>query len=898
MPEAAVDELAAAVVDGSAIDWPSAERRLTTPEARALAAELKALSALSLAPGNEAARTGQPVASAIWLELIRWIAIGETVIGLAGLALAFAGTPHLDRRLILMTAILTFAGAAVFLDLHARDRRGRLLAGVFWTIAAAFGASGILVFAARPWSATTAALLLAIRPDAFLPAFLWQFAREFPAVNRFSAVDRLGTAAASASLWLATALFAANLLPAIYSGAGEWVDGVRCFPGPGVWFWNIVFSTAMLAILMILWRARSADVEENTRARIFLYGIAIAISPVATVVIAEGTLPAVAALSATPQGKFWGGVLIYPPLLALPVLTAYAIGAGDVLHIRVSVQQGLRYLLAKWLMAAGIAGAAAGLLLYAYRHRELSIATIFESRAARGLLVLNVAAVLVLACRTRLLRALDRWSTPGQYDASGMLATLGDRMRNSRTPLEIAETLAAGAETMLQTSTEVLLLRRDALCPVRPDMPKPPADSLIPVLAAGAHGPFVVEERHPQSYYALLSAEDRIWIDGQRVALVVPVSPGRGKSGPQALVCVRHRRTTQPFSTSDLRFLGAAAASAGLACDALRTEDDFSGAPGSEDRQELAFECAACGAVSAWPIPSDTCACGGDWKQAALPKDLMGRFSLDRFSGAGGMGTVYLGTDRILGRAVALKTLTRLSAPAARRLIAEARTMASLSHAQVGVLYATEMWRGTPVLVLEYLAGGTLADRIRRGPMPLDRALLLVLELSVALDHVHRSGVFHGDIKPSNIGFTAAGVPKFLDFGLARAVGDAQSPETGQLAGTPAYFSPEVIRGAAPGPALDLWSLGIVLCEAVTGRHPFLARFTGASRGTPDLSEPDVDPGLPVPVRQWILRALATDPRTRPATAAIFWTGLSDVRQRVAEVPPRTTETARGTNHV
>src|SRR5262249_26662070 len=158
-------------------------------------------------------------------------------------------------------------------------------------------------------------------------------------------------------------------------------------------------------------------------------------------------------------------------------------------------------------------------------------------------------------------------------------------------------------------------------------------------------------------------------------------------------------------------------------------------------------------------------------------------------------------------------------------------------HPNIAVIFGTEIWKETPMLVIEYLARGTLARRLQRGAIPFPEAVDLIRVLALALDHVHRAGLYHGDIKPSNIGFSHPGAAKFLDFGLSRAIaadqGDAATepeglPRPGRVLGTLPYLSPEVREGAPPGPALDIWALSVVFCECVIGEHPFLTARTAA----------------------------------------------------------------------
>ena len=132
------------------------------------------------------------------------------------------------------------------------------------------------------------------------------------------------------------------------------------------------------------------------------------------------------------------------------------------------------------------------------------------------------------------------------------------------------------------------------------------------------------------------------------------------------------------------------------------------------------------------------------------------------------MGVVYKGHDLTLDRVVALKTLPRLSAGEAAQLRREARAMASVEHPHLAHIYGAEAWRGAPVLVLEHLPGGTLADRVTAGAIPIAHVVTAGRAIAQALRHLHGLGMLHRDVKPSNIGYAAGDVPKLMDFGLAK----------------------------------------------------------------------------------------------------------------------------------
>jgi serine/threonine protein kinase len=270
------------------------------------------------------------------------------------------------------------------------------------------------------------------------------------------------------------------------------------------------------------------------------------------------------------------------------------------------------------------------------------------------------------------------------------------------------------------------------------------------------------------------------------------------------------------------------------------------------------------------------------------------------------MGLVYRAFDRELERSVAVKTLPRVSEEATQRLRQEARAMAAVSHPAVAVIYGVESWQGLPFLVVEHLAGGTLARRLGSA-WPVEEALRLGVELADALDAIHRRGLLHRDVKPSNIGFDGEAHPKLLDFGLARLVrlpgeppavrqpsveenwlhrGEIGYSRSRGLAGTPLYLSPEAIAGEPPGPPQDLWGLSLVLFELIAGAHPFRAR--GLEESLERVRRGQLEdlrhwaPGCPEPVARLFARALHPNPDRRPASAAAL-----EAEMRVLLTPAR-----------
>ena len=231
------------------------------------------------------------------------------------------------------------------------------------------------------------------------------------------------------------------------------------------------------------------------------------------------------------------------------------------------------------------------------------------------------------------------------------------------------------------------------------------------------------------------------------------------------------------------------------------------------------------------------------------PQLIAGRYQVLRAIGRGGMGTVWLCRDEVLGREVAVKQIGALpgeSATETKRAMREARSAAALNHPNAVAVYDVVNHDGRPWLVMEYVEGQTLADEISRdGQLSPRRVADIGAQLAGALARAHERRIIHRDIKPANVLIDKAGRPKISDFGIARGHGDDQLTAIGFVTGTPGYLSPELARGGDPTSASDVWALGATLYAAVEGQSPY---------------EPRSNPIA-------LLRAIATE-RPRPMTHA------------------------------
>jgi serine/threonine protein kinase len=253
------------------------------------------------------------------------------------------------------------------------------------------------------------------------------------------------------------------------------------------------------------------------------------------------------------------------------------------------------------------------------------------------------------------------------------------------------------------------------------------------------------------------------------------------------------------------------------------------------------------------------------------PGQYLGPYRIESFLAAGGMGEVYRATDTRLNRTVAIKVCAaRLS----ERFKREERVIASLSHPNICTLHDV----GPNHLVMEFVEGPTLAERIEQGPVPLEEALAIGRQIADALETAHERGIVHRDLKPGNVKVKSDGTVKVLDFGLAKMADppkagertedsptltlDSAATRTGVILGTAAYMCPEQVRGKQVDKRADIWAFGVVLYEMVTGKRAFHGETTsdilaGVLKEEPEWSR------TPAKVRPLLRRCLAKDPKHR-----------------------------------
>jgi eukaryotic-like serine/threonine-protein kinase len=252
----------------------------------------------------------------------------------------------------------------------------------------------------------------------------------------------------------------------------------------------------------------------------------------------------------------------------------------------------------------------------------------------------------------------------------------------------------------------------------------------------------------------------------------------------------------------------------------------------------------------------------------AVGTTLAGRYRVERALGHGGMASVFVAHDELLQRAVAIKALRQGESVDRRRFDREARILAGLTHPNLVAVYDAGEEDGELYMVLELIDGPTLADRLAAGRLADDEVRLVGRELAAALAQVHAQGIVHRDVKPSNVLFDRAGQARLGDFGVARVADTTALTATTTTIGTAAYMAPEQVEGLTATPRADVYALGLVLLESLTGRraYPGPAPAAALARLSRD---PEVPAELPPPWPTLLAAMTTRDPSGRPDSTAV-----------------------------
>ena len=874
--------------------------------------------------------------SSFWTRLLLVLAALKILGGVAG----FAWKREALHETILSPGVLcfimlAFAAVGLFLLTSGRsDERAVSLGAFFFVLATPF--------ANRPLAAATAmtgiggwlALILYVLPaDAFLPYLFWSFAQEFPnSVSSFRLQRLLGVgrkvalgAGLAGVAWHVGRLLAQAAKGAVSPTALAPVKASYEYYGPLLLLVTFAFG-------VLLWRTLGAAGDEGRRARLFVGALVLGLAPLFLQIVLESALPAYKDfMDVDDRRRVVSLALLFPCLLSVLLTTTYSVLVARVLNVKLMARKAVQYALARY-SALGLAVVPlVALAAYLYQHRQRSLSEIFSGPHLPLLASSAVVGMAALRYRKTLLDSIDRHFFREQYDARQTLTLLVERIRATSGVADLANLLCREADLALHPESVSLMAfepRLGLLTDPKARGRRLDASSALASLIGSASDPLAVDLEDARSPLAKLPEKERYWLVDSGFRLLAPILARDGSL--LGLIGLGEKKSGLPFFREDRQLLRAIASSAAWVLElelgrSLGSSQKSWQAPAEGDTAlpfpdpaagaELARECPHCGRV----FPSYTVFCSSCSRRlepSHVPYVLPAKFRFERRIGTGGMGVVYRGTDLSLGRPVAVKTLRRVSPEDAMRLRREARTAAAVSHPHLASIYGLETWQGTPMLVMELLEGGTLAQRIEKTRFTAAETVALGLAMAEALEHLHASDILHRDIKPSNIGYARDGVPKLMDFGIARVMFDlrrdqempspadpdedsALLPPTSiwnrtptsatvsrQLVGTLSYLSPEALIGQPADTSFDLWGLAIVLYECLIGRkifsggdlHQLMNRIRHGR--VPDFAQacPEHDELL----GEFFRSALHKTITRRPASAREFKARLAALRPRLA----------------
>ena len=604
-------------------------------------------------------------------------------------------------------------------------------------------------------------------------------------------------------------------------------------------------TSELVAIVAVIVRNYFAVVDQDQRRRlrwVFL-GLVMAATPVATIFLVN-LLGVVRGSEMDAQTCFRAQTFALLFLVFLPVTFTYAVIAHRVVGVEVVIRQGLRYLLARNVLRGAIFLPIVLVGLRVVSNPDRTVSQILFDNPFYSALAL--AAAFALFVRDRLQRWLDRRFFRDAHDGERLLLELVSEIKHHDSLSDLVALVSRRIERALHPQqVHVFLIdnpldgqsrRRAGPSPWR--RRRLPPDSAMARLLG--HRAVAHDVPFPP---ASLPAHEAEWLESLGARLAVPI--GGGDERLVGVLLVGEKKADEPYSREDRRLLEAVAGQIAIvyenaslkraAVEDARVKQEVL-ARVDASGVNLLKECPHCGAC--YDRADDTCVRDGKALTLSLPIDrtIDGKYRLEQLLGRGGMGTVYAATDLRLGRSVAVKLLrssTLASDQARRRFDREARASARLHHPNIITVYDYgNAGHDAAYLVMERLVGTTLRAEIqRRGRLQPAVAAVWFEQILDGVCAAHSAGIIHRDLKPENVFVIhdERGAPasiKLLDFGLAKLKwadpDESRSlTEAGVVIGTLAYMSPEQLSGAPVDQRTDVFAIGVMVVEALTGRNPF-----------------------------------------------------------------------------
>lgn len=690
---------------------------------------------------------------------------------------------------------------------------------------------------------------------------------------------------------------------------------------PWLFFASFALATALNVVAMVEGLRRfHSNRDQNERRRIAIAVMTI-VPGVLAFAIKEGT-PGVGILLGRDWSLPWWLNIGLQIVVLLPAIgLTYVVAVHRVFAPATVLRRSVQYALARKTLA--FLAMLPGLALVAsfVKNRDMTIGMLVSGRPL-FYLVTTAALIAAIKYRDAERRWLDRRFFREAYDAREILLSLASRITYETDPNDLTAMVVDRIDTALHpevTSVLVSGVEEGQLRPIstlRGTATPLPLDGALATMLRWSNEPlelYVEDERSPARR---LPAADQQWLRTTGAVLLVPVisrgsGPGPAQGELIALIALGARRSEEPYTGEDRQLLASIAAQVGLALDVARLRQrSITPVPAAALPPGGLAECPHCGRCSA----SDVAVCPDDGAamqaMAGVPHVIEKKYRMDRVIGRGGMGAVYCARDMRLDRDVAIKVVRAnllSDAEARSRFRREAQIVARLQHPGIVSVFDYGTFPdGSAFLVMELVRGEDLRRLLRRrGPLPVDHALPIVVAAAAAVDAAHREGVLHRDLKPENIVVldrvdqpvlsSVDGTVKVLDFGVAKVVApDRAADETGLrtltgagvIVGTPAYMAPEQLRGDSVDVRSDVFSLGVIAYETLTGDLPFGgASIWEIGERQAQRMKPMTPPagGVRPQVEKAITRALSFDPAQRHASAADF------IGELIADVDVRTT---------